>query len=279
VKNPSMSRRGLGPAMAEDLAMLARHRWLVWELAKREHADRYAGSLFGSMWAIGHPLLLMAVYVVVFSYVFRLKLGGTTEMPLDYTVYLMAGYLPWMALQESALKAASAITAHAGLVKEAAFPLEILPVKTSLSVLGTQAVGTAFLVGYIAFVYQTVPWTYLLIPGLLGLQVLTMLGTALGLAAVGVFFRDTRELVQVGALVGMYLVPVFYIPDWTPAALRPLIYLNPLSSMIWCYQDVFYFGRLDHPGAWLVFTAVAVVTWRAGASLFGRLKDHFGAAL
>jgi ABC-type polysaccharide/polyol phosphate export permease len=35
--------------MAEDLAMLARHRGLVWELAKREHADRYAGSLFGSM--------------------------------------------------------------------------------------------------------------------------------------------------------------------------------------------------------------------------------------
>jgi len=274
-----VSRRGLGSAIAEECATLARHRWLVWELVKREHADRYAGSFFGSLWAIGHPLLLMAVYVVVFSYVFRLKLGGTVEMPLDYTAYLMAGYLPWMALQESSLKAASAITGHAGLVKEAAFPLEILPVKTSLSVLVTQAVGTAFLVGYIAFVHRTAPWTYLLIPGLLGLQVLTMIGIALGIAAVGVYLRDTRELVQVGALIGMYLVPVFFIPEWTPAALRPLIYLNPLSSMIWCYQDVFYFGRFEHPAAWLVFTALAVTSWRVGASLFGRLKDHFGAAL
>src|SRR5262249_39359153 len=108
----SVSRRGLGSAIAEECATLARHRWLVWELVKREHADRYAGSFFGSLWAIGHPLLLMAVYVVVFSYVFRLKLGGTVEMPLDYTAYLMAGYLPWMALQESSLKAASAITGH-----------------------------------------------------------------------------------------------------------------------------------------------------------------------
>ncbi len=50
--------------MAEDVAMIARHRWLVWELAKREHADRHAGSLFGSAWAIGHPLLLMTVISV-----------------------------------------------------------------------------------------------------------------------------------------------------------------------------------------------------------------------
>jgi lipopolysaccharide transport system permease protein len=259
--------------------LLARHRWLIWEMTKREHSDRYAGSMFGSLWAVGHPLALMAVYVVVFSYVFKLRIGGTQELPLDYTTYLIAGYLPWMAFQESMSKACVAISGNANLVKQVVFPLEVLPVKGTLAAVLTQLVGTGFLAVYTLLIHGPVPATYLLFPFLLGFQLLAMIGVSLGLAAVGAYLRDLKELVQVGSMVGVYLMPIFYLPSWVPEALRPVLYINPFSYMIWCYQDVFYFGRIEHPWSWIIFSTASLLVFQLGKALFGKTKTYFGNVL
>lgn len=260
-------------------SLFLRHRLLIWEMAKREHSDRYSGSVLGLVWAIGHPLFLMSVYVVVFGYVFRVRVGGTHDLPLDYTAYLMAGYLPWMAFLESMSKACVTITASANLVKQVVFPVEVLPLKGAVAAVVTQLVGTAFLVAYVFVVHGTAWWTYLLFPILLGLQLLAMAGVALALAAIGPFFRDIKDLVQVASVAGVYLMPVVFLPEWVPNVLRPLLYLNPFSYMVWCYQDVFYFGRLQHPAAWLVFAAGSLAAFAGGRWVFARLKIYFGNVL
>jgi len=258
---------------------LTRHRRLIWELAKREHRDRYAGSMLGVVWAVSHPLALMLVYLFVFSVVFRVRMGGTETLPRDYTVYLMAGYLPWIAFQESMIKAASSITGNASLVKQVVFPVEVLPTKGAVAALLTQLVGTALLVGYAALTSQTAPWTYVLFPVALGLQLLAMAGISLLLSAVGAYVRDIREVTQVACLIGAYFMPMFYAPEWVPTVVRPVLYVNPFSYMVWCYQDVFYFGRIEHPAAWLVFAAGAVGTFQLGLRFFGRVKPYFGNVL
>src|SRR6267142_1991542 len=78
------------PATREVAGLLSRHRLLTWEMAKREVTDRYAGQVFGLAWAIGHPLLLMGVYVFIFAFVFKVRVGGTADMPFDYAVYLLS---------------------------------------------------------------------------------------------------------------------------------------------------------------------------------------------
>ncbi len=258
---------------------LSRHRWLIWELTKREHTDRYAGSMLGPLWAIGHPLVMMSVYVVVFSYVFRLKVGGTEDLPLDYATYLMAGYLPWMAFQESMNKASSVVVANATLVKQVVFPVEVLPIKGALASGATQLVGTVFLMVYTVVGQRALPATYGLLPLVLVVQLVAMIGASFLLGAVGAYFRDLKEVVQVGTVVGVYLLPIFYLPAWVPDVLRPLLYLNPFSYMIWCYQDVFYYGRIQHPFAWAVFVIGALVTLQLGLWVFRRARVSFGNVL
>lgn len=260
--------------------LATRHRELIWELAKREHRDRYAGSVLGSVWAVGHPLAMMAVYVVVFSLVFRLRIvHDTSALPLDYAAYLMAGYLPWMALQESIVKSTVAVAANASLVKQAVFPVEVLPVKGGIAALLTQLVGTGFLILYVLVRHGVIAWTYLLFPVLLALQLLIMVGVGLLLAAAGVFFRDLKEFVQVGTMAGAYLVPIFYLPEWVPPVLKPLLYLNPGSYIVWCYQDIFYFGRIAHPFAWLAVAVGAPAALCVGLRFFHRVKISFASVL
>ena len=87
----------------------------------------------------------MGVYLFIFGYVFRMKVGGTPEMPLDYTMYLLSGLIPWMAFQESMAKGATVIVGNANLVKQVVFPVEVLPVKGVIASFSTQLVATTML--------------------------------------------------------------------------------------------------------------------------------------
>ena len=143
----------------------------------------------------------------------------------------------------------------------------------------TQLIGTGLLVAYVLVKYHTALWTYLLFPPLLGLQMLGMAGVSMILGGVGAYFRDVRDVVQVACLAGAYLMPVFYLPDWVPGALRPLLFMNPFSYMGWCYQDAFYFGRIAHPLAWVVFGVWSIAVFQIGLRFFGRVKVYFGNVL
>jgi len=108
---------------------------------------------------------------------------------------------------------------------------------------------------------------------------MAMIGVAFILACIGTYFRDIKDFVQLFALVGMYLMPVFYLPNWVPDFFKPFIYLNPFSYLIWCYQDVFYYGRIEHPWSWIFTSIVSTATFIIGYRLFRKLKISFGNVL
>jgi lipopolysaccharide transport system permease protein len=270
---------GLGQAFREVFALLSRHRQLTWEMAKREIAERYTGQLFGAFWAIGHPLVLMLVYVFVFAFVFKVRIGGTALMPLDYPAYLLAGLIPWMSVQESMSKASTVIVGNANLVKQVVFPIEVLPAKGVIATVLTELVFLTLLIIYVLIQQRTLPATYLLIPVLLFLQVIAMMGISYVLSAVGVYLRDTKDIIQVLTVVGVYLMPVFYLPEFVPPGFRGLLLLNPFSYMVWCFQDALYYGRFEHPWAWPVFAALSFGSLLLGYTVFRRLRPMFGNVL
>jgi lipopolysaccharide transport system permease protein len=266
-------------AWRDLLELFTRHRQLTLEMARRELHDRYLGQVFGVLWALLHPVVLMAVYVLVFGYIFKVRLGGTTDLPLNYTVYLLSGLIPWLTFQESLAKSSTVIPNNANLVKQVIFPVEVLPVKGVLASLVTQAVFVALLCSYVLAAYGFLPATYGLLPVLMAMQGLFMIGIAYLVSAVSVYFRDVKDLVQVFAVTGVYLVPAFYLPESVPGAFRVVLYLNPVSYLIWCFQDVLFFGRIEHWWAWAVLAPLSVASFYAGYRAFSVLRTMFGNVL
>jgi lipopolysaccharide transport system permease protein len=271
--------RGHLAAFGEMVRYLAHHWRLTWELAKREITDRYSGQVFGMLWAVGHPLAMMSVYILLFGYVLKLRIGGTPDLPLDFTTYMLAGLIPWLGFQEAMNKGVVAITSNASLVKQVVFPLEVLPLKGILAAMVTQAITTVILISYVLITNGGLPWTYALLPILWLLQFLAMGGVCFLLAAIGAYIRDVKELLQLFSVVGIYIMPTVYLPAWVPAPLRPLLYLNPFSYLVWCYQDACYFGRIEHPFAWSVFSIGSVSIFYLGYRCFFRCKVCFGSVL
>ena len=98
-------------------------------------------------------------------------------------------------------------------------------------------------------------------------------------ASVGVYFKDAKDVIQVFTVIGIYLMPVAYLPEWVPSSVRFLLYLNPFSYLAWCYQDVCYYNRFEHPWAWPILMIGSLFSFYAGYRFFGRLKTFFGSAL
>lgn len=263
-------------AFRNIVGLIARHRHLIWEMAKREIYDRYAGQILGIFWAVGHPLVLMSVYIVIFGIVFKASISGAAGVKMGHAVYLLSGLIPWLAFQEAMSKASSVIVGNSNLVKQVVFPVEILPVKGILATAITESVFLTLLTIYVLFDTRALPLTYGLLPVLFVLQLMAMAGVGFLLSAIGVYFRDIKDFVQVFSMVGVYLLPAFYLPESVPGVFRAILYLNPFSYLVWCYQDVLYFGDFMHPWAWLVFILFSVSTFVLGYRLFAKLKLMFG---
>ncbi len=267
-------------AFGQLVALLTRYRQLTWEMTKREVSERYAGQVLGTLWAVGHPVLLMALYVFIFAYVFPTRLGLGDDLPRSYVLYILAGLIPWITFADSLNKSAVAITGNASLVKQVAFPLEVLPVKVVLAAFVTQLVATPLLLLYALVIDPNgLPLSALALPLLFFFQLLAMIGIAYLLASLTVFVRDLRELVQVFTTAGLFLAPILFLPVWLESAWKPLLwvlYLNPFSHLVWCYQDILYFGRIAHPVSWAFFIPFSVFVFYGGYRVFRKLKPVFG---
>jgi lipopolysaccharide transport system permease protein len=270
---------GYVDALRELARTIRERRVLAVELAKRSLFGEHSGQALGAFWGLAQPLFLMLLYAFIFGVVFRVKVGGTFELPREFTVYMLAGLVPWLAFQAALLRATSSIAGNANLVKQVVFDVSLLPLAAALAAIVPLVVGLAFLGVYTLGTDGGVPWTYVLLPVAVALQLGAMIGFSFALAAIGAFFPDVRELVQMFVIAAIFLMPIVYLPGSVPGAFDEIIYLNPFTYMVWCYQDLLYFGRFEHPWAWAVFAALSVVSLAAGYRLFRRVRPYFANVL
>jgi lipopolysaccharide transport system permease protein len=259
------------------LELIYKHRELVIELVKRELRDRHVGQLLGTMWAYGHPLLLMLMYSLLFAYVFPTRFVGSSGQR-DFALSVLSGIVSWLAFQDLLARSTTILSAHAGLVKQIVFPIVVLPVKTAIAAALPYSVALLFTIGYAAF-SGSLTIMVLTIPLLIVTQLIAMTGVALMLSALGIFFRDLRDLVTIFCSINLFAQPILYNPFATPGAMSWIFRLNPFSYQVWCWQDALYFGSFQHPMAWVAFPLCAVSSLGIGYVIFSRLKHNFGDAL
>ena len=256
---------------------IARNRTLVFELARREVADVHAGQMGGAIWALAHPVLMFAVYTFLFAAVLNVRIGANG--PADYTLYLFSGLAPWLWTQDVMTRSATVMIANVSIVKKVMFPVELLVAKTCAASTFVNSVLLVLVAITLVVVRGTVPASILLLAVLIPLHLMLLTGVALLFSSITPYFRDFAELLRVFLSINIYLLPVIYLPDMVPGSLRFVVTLNPFSSLIWCYQDVFYFGGLTHPWAWVGLSLFSVLAMSAGAYVFARLKNHLSSVL
>jgi lipopolysaccharide transport system permease protein len=273
ILNPSANIR----ALQVLLRALSHYRELLWEMTRRDIVDRQAGFAFSRFWIIGQPMLMMLVYVFVFSFVFTVRLG-VDDNGLGYVAFLLAGLVPWLAIQDAIGRAPTCVIENKSLVKQIAFPVEILPVKMVLSTLLLLGIGLVFPISLAVLNGTAKPSFWLLLPLPISSYLLLTIGLSYIIAAVGVFLRDMRNIVQLFLTIGLFAHPILYVPGMLPNWMEGAFQLSPFTHLIWLFRDV-VLGEIAHPGSWLIAPILGMVSLSIGYRTFCGLRHMFGDAL
>lgn len=261
-------------AVWRPLWELPRRIDLIRSLTRRELAARYKGSVLGILWAILTPVVMIAIFTIIFAGIFKAKFN-TSDSPWDYALYLFCGLLPWNAFQEALNLSANAVVNRANLVKRVVFPLETLPVSQTLAAIAHQMFGTvALLLGILIFRRQ-LHLTTLYLPLLLIPQLLVTLGGAWLLASLGVFIRDIVQGISLVLMAWMYLTPIIYPETIVPDAYRPFINANPFTSLVRSYRRVMLDGAAPDWAGLAYFSAFALIAFVFGYWWFARTRKNF----
>jgi lipopolysaccharide transport system permease protein len=261
-------------AVWRPLWQLPRRFDLIVSLTKRELAARYRGSVLGILWALLTPVVMIAIFTIIFSGIFKARFGQNSSQ-WDYALYLFCGLLPWNAFQESLQLSSSTIVAHSNLVKRVVFPLETLPVSLSLAAVATQVFGTVALVTAAILLRREMHATIVFLPLLLIPQLIATFGAAWLLASLGVFVRDIVQGITLFLMAWMYLTPIIYPETLVPERYRGLVNLNPFTPLIRNYRRIILDGNLPDWRGLAYFSVFAIVSFLFGYWWFARTRKNF----
>jgi lipopolysaccharide transport system permease protein len=278
---------GVMPKMRE----LWGYRELIRNLVLRDLRVRYKGSALGFLWTQIAPLLMMLVFLLVFT----LLLPSGIAL---YSVFLIVGMLPWNFCAEAVAGGSRSVIDNANLIKKVFFPREVLPLVSVLSSLLNYLLSLPMMLLVMAVVQLLTlgrlnfSWTFAYLPVLVVIQTLFLVGVALFTSALAVFFRDFVHLIGILIQFWFFLTPVVYPLDtidrsYGVVTLAQIIrWVNPMASLIDFYRDILYGntvveGLVPTPGLpalasvlRVLVTAVAVLA--IGYWFFQRRSGQFG---
>lgn len=273
------SAQGLVAVLIDFARVILRNHALVREMVLREIKGGHAGHGFGFVWVYLQPIVVVATYMLIFGVVIGTKMAVTATFPGDYTSYIVVGLAPWLMMSNVLGRAPNAFSGNANLVKQVVFPIETLPVASIVASFIIYLPTFALTIGYKLALGGGLSWLALALPFVFGMHALMSIGLTLLLSVTTPFLRDIREFVTIYMSVSMYLTPAIYLPDWVPALVRPVLYLNPFSYVVWVYQDTLFFGEMRHRFAWVLTVGMALCFFSAGVVVFRRVKPYLGNVL
>jgi len=278
-----MSERPLsshGPVLVLEPGRAERHYWRdIWAyrelfaiLAWRDVAIRYKQTVIGAAWAVLRPFSTMVVFTIVFGRLADLPSEGMAPYP----IMVFAGMLPWFLFSTILGEASGSLVGNANLVGKVYFPRIIIPCAAAIVALVDFMINLAVFFGLMWWFEYPPSWRMLLLPGFVGLSVLTSLGPALILTALNVKYRDFRYIIPFVLQFGLYVSPVGFSSAIIPMEWRLWYSLNPVAGIIdgfrWCILGGE--SRLYTHGFLLSLVIIAIFLW-FGIAQFRRTERSF----
>ena len=223
---------------ARRLADLRNYRELVRNLVVRDLKVRYKNSAFGFVWSLLNPLLMMIVLSVVFTLVFE------RATPVEnFPAFLIAGLIPWNFTSTSLSRAVNSVLENHHLIKKVFFPREVIPISVVLANFGHFLLALPVLLVILMFLGVMPNLKVLLMPPLMLIHLELVLGIALLVSCVNVFYRDMGVAMDILLQAWFFATPIFYHHWILPIWLQKPAMVNPLAAIITAYRDVLVFGR------------------------------------
>ncbi|HKY35447.1 MAG TPA: ABC transporter permease [Polyangiaceae bacterium] len=229
---------------------------VVYALLLRETKTRFGANQLGYLWALGQPILWIAMFAGLYYLIGRLVPPG-----MSVIAFLTTGIVPFSLFRETASRCVSAIASNKGLLfYPQVRPLDLVLARAVLEA-ATHVVVMAVLLGGMAL-YEGLPRVNSLLEVLAGLGLASALGFSLGLVCCGlsVYSPTVDRLFPIVARVLFWTCALFHPLESLPKKMRDIFLLNPLTHAIELVRDGWFPGYgARHVDVWYAMAWVLVL--------------------
>ncbi len=257
---------------------LIQGRTLLYQLVRRDFQQRFVGSAAGWLWGLIQPLVLLLSWTFVFQWCLKQEppAGAVTQ---NYTVWLFAGFLPWLLFQDTVLRCASCLVDQSNLITKTVFPSEIVPISIFLSSLVNHLLALLLAVVVIGIWLGHVSAMILLLPVYMFVLGLFAVGIGWVVSSLQVYLRDTTQVVSVMLTFWFWITPIFITEQQVPQRLRFLLRINPLAFVVTAYRERLLSLQPPRLSEFAMLCAYAAVVFVLGGLFFRQLKPGFADVL
>ncbi len=259
---------------------LYKYRVLIRTLVGRELKARYRGTVLGFVWSFVNPLLLLIVYTMVFGFILRPRDPSFEQSPWLYALFLFCGILPWQIwFAASSMESANILIAQGNLIKKMLFPTEILPIVSVTSNFIHFLFGFPILLLFVPLMGKAYTPYLLFLPLVILVQYVFTLGFCFLISSLTVHFRDIKDILANLLTFWFFSTPIIYPMTFGPVQehtlLKIFLNLNPMTHIMWGYQNCIFYGELIRWKRLGVTFIVSLILFFIGYYVFDRLRDSF----
>ena len=209
----------------EFIQTMIKEWYLVSNLVRRDLKTRYGRASIGFGWIFLEPLLLSAVYYVLFTMI-------ADRPEPNYALHVIIGVIVWSHFGKSLLATISCLTRGKGLIKQVYFPREILAVSPVLTQLWISMISLTAVIPVMWYLNVMPSSTIWMLPVSLILATMLALGLGLMLAPINAISQDVSHLFRFIVRAGFFISPVMWTYEMmierAPENWVDMIMLNPM---------------------------------------------------
>ena len=215
--------------------------FLLEELVKRNFISKYKDSVLGILWTILSPLLMMALFTIIFSTVFGRNID-------NFPVYFLNGWCIFMFFNASINASMMALKGNENILKRTPAPKYIFVLSGIISEFINFIIMLILLIGVVIVTRTPLHLTSIL--SIIPIISLIIMSIGLGLifSVACVYYTDVKHLWQVLSMMILYASAVFYPMDIIPEPYHQFMVLNPLYWIINQFRCLFYQGIIPQLG-------------------------------
>jgi len=242
--------------------------FLLGNLVLKDFKLRYRNMSLGIFWSLLNPLVTMAVLTFVFTRLFPMQ-------EPRYPVFVLCGLVPFNFFSMAWSTSTSSLVDSVYIIKRVPMPREVVPIATVLGNCLHLLIQIGLLLVFTLAFGLGINRHWVWLPIVWVLDIVFLCGLSMLTAALNVYIRDTRYVVESVNTVLFWMVPIFYPFSRVPAVFRPVYELNPVAAVVMALRNILMDGIVPGHILMLKLAGGSLLTFLAGFLAFRRLKEGF----
>jgi lipopolysaccharide transport system permease protein len=261
-----------------NLGEIWRYRDLLGLLVYRDFVAKYKQTILGPAWFVLQPLLVTAVFTIIFARVAKIPTDGVPPV-----LFYLCGLLAWNYFAQTLQSTSDTLVANTHLFGKVYFPRLVVPISAVVSNCLAAAIQLATLLCvwlYFKFfggadadfgISPEILWLPLVMVQVAALS----LGVGLWLSALTAKYRDFTFVSALIIQIWMYASPVIYPLSRIPDHWRWLAAINPMSMPVESVRYMFLGRGVQIPSYFVVSVAATLILLASGVVFFSRIEKNF----